>query len=70
MSDAHDLNATDHEQINVNEPIGLRAWAARFGVNEDEVVAAVDAVGTDAAEVNKHLRATVKKMMPGRTDDR
>ncbi|MDG9971310.1 DUF3606 domain-containing protein [Achromobacter mucicolens] len=58
MSD--DLNqrgAQDRSRINVNESHELRYWTKELGVTEDQLRAAVQAVGVSAAAVRKHLAA-------------
>ncbi|CAB3841028.1 DUF3606 domain-containing protein [Achromobacter mucicolens] len=58
MSD--DLNqrgAQDRSRINVNESHELRYWTKELGVTEDQLRAAVQAVGVSAAAVRKHLTA-------------
>lgn len=55
---ADDKNKTgspDRDLINVNEEYELRYWAAKFGVSNEELKAAVKAVGTSADAVRRHL---------------
>ena len=47
----------DRKRINVNEDYELRDWAKKFGVSQDELKAAVKAVGDDAGAVEKHLKS-------------
>ena len=47
----------DRKRINVNEDYELRDWAKKFGVSQDELKAAVKAVGDDAGAVEKHLES-------------
>lgn len=46
----------DRERINVNEDYELRDWSKKFGVSPDQLKAAVQAVGTNAAAVEQHLK--------------
>jgi len=46
----------DRKRINVNEDYELQDWAEKFGVSEDELKAAVKAVGDRASEVEQHLK--------------
>jgi len=45
----------DAERINVNEDYERRYWSKKFGVTMEELVAAVDAVGPLAADVQREL---------------
>jgi hypothetical protein len=46
----------DRKRINVNEHYELRDWSKKFGVSQDELKAAVKAVGDNASAVEKHLK--------------
>jgi len=46
----------DRKRINVNEDYELRDWSKKFGVSQDELKAAVKAVGDNASAVEKHLK--------------
>lgn len=46
----------DRSRINVNEDYELRDWAKKFNVSEEELIYAVNAVGTDARKVEEHLK--------------
>lgn len=55
---ADDLNnrgAPDSKLISLKEPWERRDWAKKFGVTEDELAAAVNAVGHSAEKVREHL---------------
>ena len=45
----------DPQKINVNEPWELTYWTKELGVSEDELKAAVEAVGVKVEDVKKHL---------------
>ena len=45
----------DSKKINVNEDYELTYWTKELGVTDEELRAAVTAVGTDAAKVRAHL---------------
>jgi hypothetical protein len=49
----------DRQRINVGEAYELRDWATKFGVSEQELKAAVEAVGDRAEAVEKRLKARV-----------
>ena len=46
----------DRQRINTNQDYELRDWAKKFGVSQDELKAAVKAVGNQADAVEKHLK--------------
>lgn len=45
----------DSSRINIHEPWELNYWSQHFGVTKSQLIAAVQAVGTSAAAVKKHL---------------
>jgi hypothetical protein len=45
----------DRDRINVNETYELRDWSKKFGVSEDALKAAVQAVGPMAKDVAQKL---------------
>jgi hypothetical protein len=47
----------DRTRINVNEDYELRDWSKKYGVTPDELRAAVKAVGTQAKDVEVHLKS-------------
>lgn len=47
----------DRARINVNEDYELRDWSKKYGVTPDELKAAVKAVGTQAKDVEAHLKS-------------
>ncbi|MEO5697119.1 MAG: DUF3606 domain-containing protein [Burkholderiaceae bacterium] len=55
--DKSNTGAQDRARINVNETYELRDWAKKFGVSEDALKSAVQAVGTGAKAVEQHLKA-------------
>ncbi|MBI6620360.1 DUF3606 domain-containing protein [Pseudomonas corrugata] len=46
----------DRSRINTSEEWELRYWTKEFGVTEDELKAAVQAVGAGADDVRKKLK--------------
>jgi len=46
----------DRTRIDVSEEYELRYWSNRFGVSAEQVKAAVKAVGTNAQDVQMHLK--------------
>ncbi|MDO9134156.1 DUF3606 domain-containing protein [Hydrogenophaga sp.] len=48
----------DRTRINVNQEFELRDWSKKFGVTPDKLKEAVKAVGTSAADVEKHLKGS------------
>ena len=47
----------DRQRINVNEDYELRGWAKKFTVTPEQLKEAVKAVGTQADDVERHLKA-------------
>jgi hypothetical protein len=45
----------DRNRINIHEDYELKYWSKRFGVSDDELVAAVDAVGPMVTDVATRL---------------
>lgn len=46
----------DRSRVNTSEEWELRYWTKEFGVTEDELKAAVQAVGAGAEDVRKKLK--------------
>lgn len=55
--DKTQTRGADRKRINVNEDYELRDWSKKFNVTPDKLKEAVQAVGTSADAVEKHLRA-------------
>lgn len=53
--DLKNSGPADRTRINVNESWELRWWTESLGVTEQELRAAVAAVGTSASAVRQHL---------------
>jgi hypothetical protein len=47
----------DRTKINVNEDYELQDWSKKFGVSKEQLKAAVQAVGPNAAAVEAHLKS-------------
>ena len=47
----------DRTRINVNEDYELRYWSEKFGCSPEQLKEAVQAAGTNAEAVGKHLRS-------------
>jgi hypothetical protein len=56
MDDKSKPGGQDRTRINVEEPYEVRDWSERFGVTPELLRAAVQAVGTQADEVEAYLR--------------
>jgi hypothetical protein len=50
-----DRGPQDRTRINVNERWELQYWTRHFGVNEEQLRAAVDTAGPSVEAVSKHL---------------
>lgn len=48
----------DRQRINVNEDYELRGWARKFDVTPEQLREAVKAVGTQADDVERHLKGS------------
>ena len=56
MSDSLEARGpADRSRINVNEDWELKYWSKKFGVSPEQLREAVELVGVNAAEVEKHL---------------
>jgi hypothetical protein len=47
----------DRSRINLHEAHELRYWTQKFGVSADQLQAAVKAAGSQATDVEKHLKS-------------
>lgn len=59
--DKSKAGAPDRARINTGEDYEVREWAQKFGVSEDELTAAVVAVGPMAADVEAYLQRGKKQ---------
>lgn len=55
------IQGQDRTRINVNEDYELRYWSQKFGASPEEIKTAVDAVGTSAEAVERHLKQVATK---------
>ncbi|MDQ1143059.1 DUF3606 domain-containing protein [Pedobacter agri] len=55
MDDKTKTGGADRIKININESYEVDYWANKFGVSKDKLKAAVQTVGTSAAEVEEFL---------------
>ncbi len=46
----------DFRRVNIHEEHELNYWTKELGVSKEELIKAVDAVGTSAEEVKKYLK--------------
>ncbi len=53
----------DQKMIDINDPSEVRDWCKALGVNKEELVDAVDAVGPYADDVRAYLKANVSEKM-------
>ena len=54
------VGGQDRTRINVNEDYELRDWSKKFGVTPEQLKQAVQAVGTEAAAVEAHLKGKAR----------
>ena len=55
--DKNEVGVPDRARINLSEDYEIRDWTKSLGVSEDELRAAVDAVGNSADKVREYLQA-------------
>ena len=55
--DKNEVGVPDRTRINLSEEYEVREWTKSLGVSEDELRAAVDAVGNSADKVREYLQA-------------
>jgi hypothetical protein len=56
MDNKKNVGNPDRSRINVHEEYELNDWSKKFGVSHDELKAAVEAVGTEAKDVEEYLK--------------
>lgn len=56
-----DRGAQDRARVNINEDHEVRYWTKKFGVTEEQLIAAVSVVGVSADEVEQYLKMKHKK---------
>ena len=54
--DENEVGAADRSRISLSEDYEVRDWTASLGVSEQELRAAVDAVGNSADAVRAYLK--------------
>jgi hypothetical protein len=55
MDNKHLTGSPDNKRINLSEAYEVKSWCAHFNCTEQQLRAAVSAVGTSAAAVAKYL---------------
>lgn len=55
MDDKSKTGSPDSKFINVNEDYEVTYWTEQLGVSKEELVAAVNAIGTSVSAVKKYL---------------
>jgi Protein of unknown function (DUF3606) len=55
MDDKVKSGGQDRTRINLNQDYEVRDWAKKFGVTPERLKEAVKKVGSQAADVQKHL---------------
>lgn len=53
--DKRNIGSPDRDRINLGEPYEVQYWTRALGVSADELRSAVDAVGSTAEAVRRHL---------------
>jgi hypothetical protein len=54
--DKSNVGGQDRTRINLSQDYEVRDWSKKFGVTPEELRAAVQAVGSNAQDVERHLR--------------
>ncbi len=54
--DRSQVGKPDRIRVNIHEPYELVYWAGRFGVSQQAVITAVNAVGVMVSDVEQYLR--------------
>jgi hypothetical protein len=54
--DKSNVGGQDRTRINMNQDYEVRDWSKKFGVTPEQLRAAVEAVGSNAQDVERHLR--------------
>jgi hypothetical protein len=60
----------DRKRIDVSQEHELRDWSKKFGVSQDRLKEAVQAVGTRADKVQKHLSGDADRKPAKRASER
>ena len=60
----------DRNRIDIGQDYELRDWSEKFGVTKEELIAAVQAFGTEATKVEQHLRERGNRKGPKRASER
>ncbi|HJO92958.1 MAG TPA: DUF3606 domain-containing protein [Victivallales bacterium] len=55
LENSERIRQHDDKQINIKAPYAIRNWCSLYEVTREELIAAVDAVGTTARDVRKYL---------------
>ena len=57
MDNKSNTGSPDRDRVNLNEDYEVQYWTKKFGITKQQLEAAVKAVGTAAADVEKHLKS-------------
>jgi len=61
---------SDRQRINVNQDYELRDWSKKFGVSQEQLKEAVQAVGTQADRVQQYLKSRGERSSSGGSERR
>jgi hypothetical protein len=56
-----DRGVPDRARVNVNDDHELRYWTKKFGVTQEQLIAAVSIVGVSADEIEQYLKMKHRK---------
>jgi hypothetical protein len=69
MSDnLQNRSGSDRQRIDVNQDYELRDWSKKFGVSQDQLKEAVQAVGTQADRVEEYLKGRSERSGGSRSE--
>jgi len=56
MDNKNNVGSPDHDRINIHENYEVEYWTKTLGISSEELRKAVEAVGTSAEAVKKHIK--------------
>jgi len=56
MDSKQNIGSPDRDRINIHEDYEVEYWTRQLAVSKEELIAAVNAVGTSADAVREHLK--------------
>jgi hypothetical protein len=50
----------DDKEINIKAPYAVRNWCSLYEITRDELIAAIEAVGTNAGDIRRYLKKNIE----------